>query len=428
MLRALGTFERALFISNRHFPFNVIGVVQLENPPTPAILQDALEILQKRHTLLQVRIANADTHPFFELMPETELPLFNIQRKGDKQWVEIVEQEMAKRFDVSRGPLFRVSYLYEENKAEIVITFLHSIMDAVSGTNLIDELLGLAELLGSGEQKKLSTLELARPVEEQFPPAFKGTRRIPALLAYFFSQMGEEMGYRWKVRGKRIARVQPGGKGHILSLTLPETLLESISQRARAEKVTLNSLLNASMLLAVNRHLYDGISHPMQTFAFANLRPYLKPPSPKEELVSHISMLRYTVKVSKNVNIWDLTRDLHTRIYASLKYGSKFNAVLMSESLMKMFTGIKSMRMAATALNYTAAVALQKTYGDIKVTGLHAYISAMDIGPELAAQARIFNDQLWVDFMYLDTDMDTPLAEKIVAEIKLILEQAVSVS
>jgi hypothetical protein len=48
----------------------------------------------------------------------------------------------------------------------------------------------------------------------------------------------------------------------------------------------------------------------------------------------------------------------------------------------------------------------------------------MDIGPELAAQARIFNDQLWVDFMYLDSDMDAPLAEKIVAEIQLILEQA----
>jgi NRPS condensation-like uncharacterized protein len=424
MLRELGTFERALFISNRHSPFNVIGVVQLENPPTPAILQAALEILQKRHTLLQVRIANADTHPLFELMPETELPLSIIQRKGDKQWVEIVEQEMAIRFDVAIGPLFRVSYLYEENRAEIVITFLHSIMDAVSGTNLIDELLGMAALLKSGEQKELSSLELAQPVEEQFPPAFKGARRIPVLLAYFFSQMGEEMGYRWKVRGKRVARVQPGGKGHILSLTLPETLLESISQRARSEKVTLNSLLNASMLLAVNRHLYGGVSQPMQTFAFANLRPYIQPPSPKEDLVSHISMLRYTVKVSKSANIWDLTRYLHTRIYASLKFGSKFSAALMSESLMKMFTGIKSMRMASTALNYTAAVALHKSYGDIKVTGLHAYISAMDIGPELAAQARIFNDQLWVDFMYLDSDMDAPLAEKIVAEIQLILEQA----
>ena len=450
MLRKLGVFERALLISDRHSPFNVIGVVQLENPPEPAILQSALEILQQKHVLLQARISNPDTQPAFERMPEVRLLFSSIPRKAPDQWQEIVEQEMVIRFDPTHGPLFRVSYLYAPDKADLVITFFHSIMDAVSGTNLVDELLRLAaDLTGEprpaeqldGEASHLihnadlqndtssglpGTSKLAAPVEELFPPAFKGVRRIPALLAYFFSQMGEEMAYRWKVRGKRLARVKPGGNEHILSLVLPETLLESLSQRARREKVTLNSLLNASMLLAVNRHLYAGMSQPMQTFAFADLRPYLHPPAPKEDLVAHISMLRFTASVDGNQDIWELTRDLHQRIYVSLKYGSKFIAALMSEPLMKMFTGIKSMRMAATGLNYTAAVALQETYGEIRVTGLHAFISAMDIGPELSAQARIFNEQLWMDFMYLDTDMDMDAgtAEKVVAEVKAILEKA----
>jgi hypothetical protein len=424
LLRKLGVFERALLISDRHSPFNVVGVVQLENPPEPARLQAALEALQERHYLLQARIANPDSHPAFERMPEVRLAFSSIPRKAPDQWQEIVEQEMALRFDPTCGPLFRVSYLYAPDKADLVITFFHSIMDAVSGTNLVDELLRLAALPDIGKPVGATSLNLAPPVEGLFPPAFKGVRRIPALLAYFFSQMGEEMAYRWQVRGKRIARVKPGGKGHILSLVLPETLLESLSQRARREKVTLNSLLNASMLLAVNRNLYAGLSQPMQTFAFADLRPYLHPPAPKEDLVTHISMLRFTVRVGGKQEIWELTRDLHQRIYASLKYGSKFIATLMSEPLMKMFTGIKSMRMAATGLNYTAAVALQETYGEIRVTGLHAFISAMDIGPELSAQARIFNEQLWMDFMYLDTDMDAGMAEKIVGELKAILEKA----
>lgn len=428
MLRELGTFERALYISDRHSPFNVIGVVQLDHPPSPDILKNALELLQLRHPLLQVRIANAHKRPRFEIMPDIKLPLSIIQRNESNQWEEIVEQEMTKRFDITHGPLFRVSYLHADKKAEIIITFYHSIMDAVSGTNLIDELLEMAAFLQFGNQKESSTVELAQPVEELFPPAFKDTRRIPAFLTYLFSQMFEEMAYRWKVRGKRVARVKPGGNGRILSLILPEAQLESISQQARLEKVTLNSLLNACMLLAVNRHLYNGASQPMQTFTFANLRPYLQPPSPKEELVNHISMLRYTVNVSGNANIWDLTRNLHARIYPSLKHGGKFIAAIMSESLMKMFTRVKSIRMAATGLNYTAAVAMQKTYGEIKVTGLHAYISTMDIGPELSAQARIFNDQLWMDLMYLDSDMDASLAKKIRDEIKLILEEAVAES
>lgn len=425
-MRKLGIFERALLISDRHSPFNVVGVVSLEEPPLPGVLQQALEILQKRHPLLQARIVFSGRRPVFERMPETRLSLSAYDRVGDRQWEQIVEQEMAQRFDASRGPLFRVAYIYHETRAEIVITFLHPIMDAISGTNLLDELLSYSASLQAGELISPASLELAPPVETQFPPAFQGTRRIPPFLAYFFAQMGEELGYRWNTRGKRVARVQPGGKGHILSLTLPGTLLESIAQRARKEKVTLNSLLSAGMLLAVNRHLYQGVSQPMQTITFADLRPYNQPPAPKEDLASYISMLRYTVKVSGTTDLWQLACDLHGRIYPSLKQGGKFIATVMSESMMKMFTGLKSMRMCSTALNYTATVPLQTNYGNIKVSGLHAFISAMDIGPELAAQARLFNDQLWLDFMYLDSDMDTPLAEKVVAEFKEILEGAVA--
>lgn len=404
----------------------MVGVVQLENPPAPAILQTALETLQNRHLLLKARVVNTEQGIFFELMPEIELLVTQLRRRDDLHWMEITEQEMAARFDVSRGPLFRVCYLYEDHRADLILTFLHPIMDAISGTNLVDELLSLSASLQTGATADFSSLKLAPPVESQFPPAFKGTRRIPKLLAYLVSQMGEELGYRWKGRGKWVARVHPGGRGHILTLTLPATLLDAISQRAHKEKVTLNSLLSAVMLLAVNRHLYHGVSRPMQTITFADLRPYNQPPTPKEDLANYISMLRYTLDVHGEARIWDLTCDLHDRIYASLKGGSKFIASLMSESMMKMFTRLKSMRMCATAFNYTAAIPLPASFGSIKVRGVHAFISAMDIGPELAAQGRIFNDQLWVDFMYLDSDMDAALAEKVVIEFRSILEEAVA--
>ncbi len=87
---------------------------------------------------------------------------------------------------------------------------------------------------------------------------------------------------------------------------------------------------------------------------------------------------------------------------------------------------MKSMRMGATALNYSGAVPLETQYGEIKVKGLHAFLSSFDLGPEVSAQARLFNYELWLDFMFLETDMDKETAEKIVEEIKLILEQAVS--
>jgi len=183
-------------------------------------------------------------------------------------------------------------------------------------------------------------------------------------------------------------------------------------------------LMNAALVLAVNRHLYAGEALPTQSFVFADLRPYTIPPTGVEQLANYISMMRFTVDVSGEMNFWELAQALHKKIYITLKSGDKFSAALMSETLLKMFTKIKSMRFGATALNYSGNVPLKTQYGDIKLVGLHGFVSGYDLGPEMASQARLFKDEVWWDFIYLDSDMDAALAESILAEIKLILERA----
>lgn len=84
------------------------------------------------------------------------------------------------------------------------------------------------------------------------------------------------------------------------------------------------------------------------------------------------------------------------------------------------------MRMSTTALNYSGAIPLQVQYGKIKVKALHGFLSSFDLGPEVSAQARLFRDELWIDFMFLETDMDGEKAGKIVGEVKAILERSIS--
>jgi NRPS condensation-like uncharacterized protein len=293
--------------------------------------------------------------------------------------------------------------------------------------NLLDELLQIcASDLRSDEEPSLATLEVAPAVEKYFPVSFKGVPGFIKMIRYAFTQMGDEIQYQWRVRGKRIPPVQLGARGFPSTITLPESLVDELSKRCRIEKVTFNSLLNAAVLLAANLWLYEGRSTPMRTFSFADLRPYTVPPTSAEHLANYISMLRFTEDISAQSNIWQSTKGLHEKIYQALKRGDKFLAVLVSESLLKMFTTMKSMRMGSTALNYSGAVPLETQYGEIKITGLHAFLSSYDLGPEVSAQARLFNNDLWIDFMFLETDMDRETAEKIIGEVKVILEEAVS--
>jgi hypothetical protein len=411
ILRNLGTFERALFISDKHSPFNVVTVLRLENPPTPHVVESALKALQARHPLLQAGIR----HGRFEHTSPSLV--FNVT---ETDWLSHVEQEMNTRLD-SEHNLLRGIYNYSTQHADLILTFHHAIMDAASGMNLLDELL---RMCASDDNPPLSRLEVAPPVEENFPRPYKGVRGFLRIMRYAFAQMGDEIRYQLKVRGKRAPSVQLGGRGLASTSMVPEDLVDVLVKRCRAKNVTLNSLLNSVLVLATNRHLYAGESLPMRTFSFADMRPHTIPPLPAEHLANYISMMRFTADVSGAGNIWDLTKDIHTKIYRALKRGERFTAVLVSESLMKMFTRMKSMRMGAVGLSYGGAVPLKAQYGNIKVTGLHAFLSSFDLGPEVSCQARLFNHELWLDFMFLETDMDRATAEKIVREAKAVLEEA----
>jgi hypothetical protein len=245
-------------------------------------------------------------------------------------------------------------------------------------------------------------------------------------MRYAITQMVDEISYRIRTIGKRTPPFHKhSSRGHILPVKFSSDIIESFAQRARKEGVTLNSALNAALLLSVNRHLYAGNKLPMRTFAFADLRPYVEPPLSAENLACCISLLRYTVDVNGGVDFWRFSQDLHKKIYASLKQGDKFIASVMSESLLKMLVRFDSFRLCAAALNYSGVISILPGYGKIKVTEVHGFVSPYAFGPEMASQAQMFNDTLFWDFAYLEEDMNKEKAKAIVEEVKGIMKSSI---
>jgi hypothetical protein len=356
------------------------------------------------------------------------MPLHILPRWNAEHWKSVVEVELATRIDVATGPLFRCTYLYEARRqcGDIIFSFYHAIADAASAGRFLHDLLTTCASVADQRSIPVAEFSPAPPVESRFPPGFRGLRLAAHSLRYVILQIIDELGYRRETRGKQTPPVHHRpGHGRMLAVRVPEDLLESFAQRARREGVTLNSALHAAILLAVNRQLYAGKRVPMRTFSFANLRPYLQPPARDEEIACYISMLRYTVPVEGGLDFWTLARALHAKIYSSFKSGDKFAAADLSEAIMKMVTRQRSFRLSATALNYSGAAAIQPEYGHIRVTGFHSFVSAYDLGPEFSAQAQIFNHDLYLDFMYLEADMNREEAETIVEEIKRVLSDGV---
>ena len=428
MKRELGIFERAQLISDRYAPFHIVGVLRLESAPPSQIVRKALTILQKRHPFLSARLLHEKGRDYFATLVDPVLPFRNLPRWNDGHWQQTTEVELTNRIDAVNGPMFRCTYLYSESqpRAEIILAISHFIADSASATHLLNELMTICASLYDGMPVSVSELSPAPTLESCFPAAYKGLRLTLRTLGYALAQMGDEIAYRMQTRGRRIPPLhKKTSRGHTLSIQIPEEIIEPFAQHARKEGVTLNSALNAALLLAVNRHLYDGDEIPMRTFSFADMRPHVEPPLHAENLGLYISMMRYTVNVKGDMDFWLLARDLHQKIYASLKSGDKYVAASMAESLMKMVIKMKAFRLCASAVNYGGVIPVQGRYGRIKVLGVHGFVSAYEFGPELASQAQYFNKQLFWDFIYLEEDMDQGMAKAVVEEIEGIMNSAI---
>src|SRR5919108_6076988 len=93
MLRNLGIFERALFRSDQHAPFNVVSVLRLEQAPAPEIVQDALRVLQRRHPLLGAIIKEGK----YVRLSDPSFSFEITEQQEDLNWLEVVEHEMNTR-------------------------------------------------------------------------------------------------------------------------------------------------------------------------------------------------------------------------------------------------------------------------------------------------------------------------------------------
>ncbi len=428
MLRALGSFERALLIQDRYGPFHIVAVVQLDGAPAPDSVRAALELLQKRHALLAARIRQTEGGYYFEAISNPALPFSVLERQSDEAWHGVAESELSRRIDNDQGPLFRCNYLFEAvgARAEIVLALAHPILDAPGCLLLVDELLRFAQQLAEGRTPVVSVLELQPAADERFPPGFRGAAMALRTVPFLLEQMGDEIHYRWETKGRTVLPMRASSPGHVLSMRFSSELTDRIARRARREHITLNSLLNAAMVLAVNRHLYGGRPMPMRTVTFATLRPYVVPALSEPTLSPYITMLRYTVMVAPARGLWDLARDLQSQIESSFRRGHKFVAAKTTERLISLANRLQRFRLANTAMNYTGPLTLEPAYGGISVLALHGAISTVGVGPEYAAQVSLFNEELSWDITYAESDMDHAMAQRIADDIRSSLDNAVT--
>jgi hypothetical protein len=427
MERRLGIFETAETLTDAAAPFNVVGVVEIEPGIGPIGLREALDRAQRRHPLLRAKIVDDDGGFAYDLDDVPPIPLEIVDRKGDDHWLRVAETELNRSFDIATGPLARCSLLTDGSGAgasELVVCFLHTIIDGTSAVNLVREILEAWDAAAAGRSMgEPQALALQPPVESFFPAAYRGFGAKIRTAGFMARQLADELGYRRRARGTRRMPIHARSHCRALSRELADDDLVAVVRAARRHRVTLNSALNAAMLTVVRDRLYDGAPVPLRNFNFAILRPYLDPPVEDHHLGSYHVMLRPTVNLRADDDVWRLAERINTLTVIAARRGDKYLSLLTVADVMRFILSRGNMRMGSTALGYTGPLKLPESIGAIAIRAVHALVSNFVLGPEFTAQARLFRGRLCWDTVYLDSDMDESLAAGITDEILDLLRE-----
>ncbi len=420
--RALGAFETAQALTNAHTPFNVVAVLPLRNGPGEETLRQALDAIQRRHPLLRSRLEPIDDT--FLFTPVTRpISLEGLDRVDDATWIEVAERELGRALDTETGPLVRCLRIAGDRAAsEIVLTFHHSIMDATSGANVVRELLTACSAIDSGEVPLLGPPLPMMPAEDDLiPETLPGERRRSSIAGFLLRQVADEAAFRLRAIGGRRPPVHLSGRCRVLCRRLAEEDTTALVRASRGHRLPLNSALNAGMLLAVHRHLYDGKAARLRHLNFADLRQTLKPRVTEEHLGSYHGMLRVSVPMSAGADLWTTAAEVSERFSIAARRGDTFHSVRLSASMMRPILRQRRHRMGTTALSYTGPSRLPSRFGSIEMSSPEVFISNLTIGPEYTAQARLTDGELHWNIVYLDCDMDRATADRISDEMLDIL-------
>ncbi len=381
----MGSMESALTLLDRVWPMNLVAVARLAPAPDTDHLTEALARAQQRHPALRARIDGR----LFVYDDVPAIPLHVHDRTGDDDWLAEAERLLNEPLPAATGPLATATLLRGDDAGDLVMAFHHAAADGASVAALLDEVLGDRE----GEALPVP------PSADDLDP-LDGIGGKAKLAGHLAREMAGEPRYRLAMRRAGGPSVDRQARTQIAHTALDQDATTRLTQAARRRRLTVPSVVQAALLTTVHRARYDSANAPLRTFSFADLRPRFEPPATAEPLACYVALTSQDIQPSDD--LWETAARVQQAVEASVRGDAKFLAARAAQPLMRMALATKRLRMGNTALSYTATLGLDRP----EVGGVHAFVSNLPIGPELAMRAGIANSRLTLDATSLDTDMD----------------------
>ena len=414
--RKLGTIENIFNIIHDLGGMICICVAQIEGLIQPGILQQALNLLQKRHPLLQVHIVDLEDGRYFQSEGTKEIPLKVIKKYQSDRWFKVAEEELHEKFTRNNNPLCRVTLLdgsETNNVNEIIATFDHTIVDGTSVINFIQELLSYyAQILDSNNTiLEPIKMQFLSPLEEIVDRSIIDTNKIqdtqknpaPKLpnLELLIEQEADPIDRRTRI---------------LTRILNPEITL-ALMNRCKQEQATVHSALSAAMLFAVGKNTFTNTPIKVSCAFSVNLRKYCLPKVEAEQIGCFVSHVKQNYILEENSDFWNLARECKSKILQSIRLRTHINSVCSQElkyinkSILIQESKNQMGRKNTLDISNVGELNLEAQYGQLKLKELYFAGGQHCVGSSVWLGVLIFQQQIFFTFAYV-----TPLLSEKTAQ------------
>lgn len=232
--------ERIMYV-DPETPVNCIFTAKIKGELPEQNFKTALEKIQQKHPMLRVVVdTKSEKYPFFKEEKDiAPIPLRIVERKTDQDWLTESQKEWKILFEEEKSPLARLVWIRGQDVSEIFWVMPHCISDGTTGVTLMKELLQLLD----NPTLELESYETFTSVDEFLPSNFNvKSKKFKAKLYLAFARFFFILQQKSKKRNL--------GKDYVLHQKLDPSTTAQITQRCKANGVSVHALLCSAFMQA----------------------------------------------------------------------------------------------------------------------------------------------------------------------------------
>ncbi|MDZ8226395.1 MULTISPECIES: condensation domain-containing protein [unclassified Nostoc] len=422
--RKLGLIENLFDILHDVGGMIDVNVARIEGAIKPAILQQALDCLQKVHPLLQSHIVNLEDGAYFQWEGTTKIPLYVIDKQDENQWLKVAEEELHQKFPRNTSPLCRVTLLrssINNGINEIIMTFHHAIVDGMSCMLFVDQLLFYYQQMTAGENiPKVVTMQLLPPLEKLLNSSLISKNNVAE------KQHDEVISTPQLI----IEEEAPPSDRHTCLVTriVSQDMTLRLSDRCKQEKTTVHGALCAAMLLAAAKIAFTDLPLSLSCGSNVNLRKYCKPEVSTGHIACFASIVEEIHTLQSNTKFWNLARECKLKISHAISIGNPIARILsddlknVNRDIILKMSNHQMGQKNTIHISNLGKFNLADKYGELKLKELYFATGQHLIGSSFWLGVVTIHEQLFCTFAHVVPLVSTKtaklLADSVIANIE----------